>query len=687
MEITNIKEIESNLWAMANKLRGNLDSSEYKHVVLGLIFLKYVSDTFQEKYDEIKSLGDDPEDRDEYEAENIFFVPEEARWENFVSNAKSAKIGMIIDDAMIKIEQENPTLRGVLPKNYARDELDKVKLGELIDLFTFKIGGKFGEEQDLLGRIYEYFLGKFALAEGQNSGSFYTPGCLVKLLVDMLEPFKGRVYDPCCGSGGMFVQSARFIEEHAGRKDAIHIYGQEFTGTTWKLAKMNLALRGLDGNLGFRDADTFSNDQHKNLKADFILANPPFNMKDYSLNIEDLRWKYGIPPRSNANYAWIQHIVSKLAPKGKAGFLLATKSLASELQAEKTIRENIIKENLVECIVLLPGKLFYSTPAPVSLWILNKNKKSKSTLFIDATQGYEDIDRTHRELSAKNISDICNLYHSWSKNEDTYKDQAGYCKVVDNDEIATKNYSLYPGDYVGIKIDENDFKDRMTAISNVNSDFSSVEQLMIEFTNNTNEVKNLVFQRLNNNNIPMMKVKLRDILVESSEVLGDRPEPEILSCTENAGLVLQSERFSKRVATENTSNYKVVRKTDIVYNPYLLWAGAIDQCLVVDEGITSPAYTVLRIKDDIDPLIVGHILKSNLMKKWYWNISIGTHERRRTAPVEKFLDLEVDIPVYSEQRMIINLHENMMKQLQNIKEIQDILSNTSKALNEYFTGL
>ena len=380
--MTTINEIEKNLWEMADKLRGNIAASAYKDVVLGLIFLKYISDSFDEKYQNLLNEGEGfEEDEDAYLADNVFFVPKEARWDYIKSSAKQSVIGQIIDEAMIAIEKENKTLKGVLPKNYARPELDKTKLGELIDLFSFNLGNQDARSQDLLGRVYEYFLGKF----GSTEGEFYTPPSIVKLLVGMIEPFKGRVYDPCCGSGGMFVQSARFVEEHQGRKDDIHIYGQEFNADTWKLAKMNLAIRGIDGNLGERDADTFGNDQHKTLRADFILANPPFNISDYTLQTDDSRWKFGVPPTGNANYAWISHIISKLSPRGTAGFVMANGSMSTSTKAEVEIRKNIIEEGLVDCIVTLPSQLFYNVSIPVCIWLVTKDKENRKNniLFID----------------------------------------------------------------------------------------------------------------------------------------------------------------------------------------------------------------------------------------------------------------------------------------------------------------
>jgi len=464
-------EFENKLWEMADKLRGNIQPSDYKDVVLGLIFLKYISDSFEEKYNELVAEGDGfEEDRDAYIAENVFFVPPSARWEKIKKNAKQSTIGQIIDEAMTTIERENRSLKGVLPKNFARPELDKTKLGELVDLFSFNLGSKEAKAQDILGRVYEYFLGKF----GSSEGEFYTPPSIVKLLVGMIEPYKGRVYDPCCGSGGMFVQSSRFVEEHQGRKDDIYIYGQEFTAATWKLCKMNLAIRGIDGNLGERDADTFGNDLHKNLRADFILANPPFNVSDYTLIQDDFRWKYGIPPKGNANYAWIQHIISKLSPKGGvAGFVLANGSMSTSTKAEAEIRKNIIEADdtgLVDCIVTLPSNLFYNVTIPVCLWFLSKkraNRKGK-ILFIDARKMGTMVTRRHRELSQEEIAKICDTYHNWRDGNEAYEDIQGFCKSATIEEVREHEYILTPGRYVGIEEAEEDdepFDDKMTRLT------------------------------------------------------------------------------------------------------------------------------------------------------------------------------------------------------------------------------
>ncbi|MBS3973040.1 MAG: SAM-dependent DNA methyltransferase [Erysipelotrichia bacterium] len=457
--------IESQLWEMADKLRGNISANEYKDVVLGLIFLKYISDSFDERYQELVAQGEGfEEDEDFYIAENVFFVPQLARWGYIKSNAKQPTIGQIIDDAMILIEKENKSLKGVLPKNYARPELDKIKLGELVDLFSFNLGNKEAKSQDILGRVYEYFLSKF----GSTDGEFYTPPSIVKLLVGMIEPYKGRVYDPCCGSGGMFVQSAKFVEQHQGRLGDISIYGQEYNASTWKLAKMNLAIRGIDGNLGERDADTFGNDQHKTLRADYILANPPFNISDYSLQQDDVRWKYGIPPLGNANYAWISHIISKLSPSGIAGFVMANGSMSTSNKQELEIRKNIIEAGLVDCIVAMPSQLFYTVAIPVCLWFVTKNKANRKDkiLFIDARKMGTMVTRKHREFSDYEISSIYNTYHFWRDNKE-YIDVDGFCKSSSIEEVRLNSYSLTPGRYVGIESNDNlddEFSEKMESL-------------------------------------------------------------------------------------------------------------------------------------------------------------------------------------------------------------------------------
>ncbi len=446
---------EHQLWLAANALRSNMDASEYKHVVLGLIFLKYISDAFEEQHAKLEteiSKGANPEDPEEYQAVNIFWVPQEARWSSLKANAKQPTIGKVVDDAMLAIERDNPALKGVLPKDYFHQRLDKQRLGQLIDLISnIGLGDKANRSKDILGRVYEYFLSQFASAEGKRGGQFYTPSSVVNTLVKMLAPYKGRVYDPCCGSGGMFVQSIEFVQAHANgngskARAAVSVYGQESNHTTWRLAKMNLAIRQIENNLGKEPADTFHHSLHPDLKADYILANPPFNDSDWrgELLKNDKRWKYGTPPTSNANYAWIQHFIHHLSATGLAGFVLANGSMSSNQSSEGEIRKKIIEADLVDCMVALPGQLFYATQIPVCLWFIARNKKNGRfrdrrghALFIDARKLGVMTDRVHRELTDADIAKIADTYHSWRGDSAAgdYEDIPGFCKSATLDEI------------------------------------------------------------------------------------------------------------------------------------------------------------------------------------------------------------------------------------------------------------
>ena len=443
---------EEAIWRAADKLRGNLNASEYEGVVLGLIFLKYISDKFEAKYQEL--LEDelaDVEDKDEYEAEGVFFVPQEARWRVISLAAHTPEIGKVIDDALDAIERENPKLKGVLPGNYARPELDKRRLGDVVDLFTNIHMLASGDEKDLLGRVYEYCLQKFASMEGKNAGEFYTPSCIVRTIVEILQPYVGRVYDPCCGSGGMFVQSAKFIQNHQKDINNISVYGQEANPSTWKMAHMNVAIRGLEANLGKSYADTFFNDQHPTLKADFIMANPPFNLSDWGADKleKDVRWKFGIPPAGNANFAWMQHMIHHLSPIGRIGLVLANGALSSQTGGEGAIRQKIVEADLVEGIIALPSQLFYSTGIPVSLWFLSRNKQQAGkVLFIDARNMGTMVTRAVRELMQEDIQKIADTFEAFRKG--TLEDEAGYCAIKSLQDIKAQDYILTPGRYVGI---------------------------------------------------------------------------------------------------------------------------------------------------------------------------------------------------------------------------------------------
>ena len=462
--------LETQLWKAADKLRKNIDAAEYKHVVLGLIFLKYISDAFEALYTQLKAeedMGADPEDRDEYRAENVFFVPQIARWNYLKNRAVSPEIGKDVDAAMDAIERENISLRGVLPKVYARGNLDPTNLGGLINLISnIAMGAAQERSADVLGHVFEYFLGEFALAEGKKGGQFYTPKSVVKLLVEMLEPYKGRVFDPCCGSGGMFVQSETFVTEHQGRLNDISIYGQESNQTTWRLAKMNLAIRGIDSSqLKWNNEGSFLNDAHKDLKADYVIANPPFNDSDWSgaLLRGDARWQYGDPPTGNANYAWIQHFLYHLSPSGQAGFVLAKGALTTKTSGEYEIRKALVEARLVDCIVNLPAKLFLNTQIPASLWFLSRNRgngkyrnRRDEILFIEARNLGHLINRRTREFSDEDIVQIANIYHNWRNVDGDYEDIQGFCRSAPIEEVRIFDFVLSPGRYVGLPEEDDD---------------------------------------------------------------------------------------------------------------------------------------------------------------------------------------------------------------------------------------
>ena len=483
-----IDDYRADLWRMADALRGSMDAADYKHVVLGLIFLKYISDAFEELHTRLegeRNQGADPENRDEYLAEDIFWVPPEARWWNIQSQARQPTIGQIVDSAMIVMERENPVLREVLPKDYAREALDKQRLGRVIDLVSgINLGSAEARTADVLGHVYEYFLEQFALAEGRKGGEFYTPRSVVGLLVEMLEPYQGRVYDPCCGAAGMFVKSVDFVRAHTtgngnGGKASgdLSIYGQESNYTTWRLAKMNLAIRGIEGRIFH--GDSFHNDQHPDLRADYILANPPFNVSDWGGERlrDDKRWEYGVPPAGNANFAWVQHFLHHLAPRGAAGFVLANGSMSSNQSNEGEIRRNLVAADLVDCIVALPGQLFQSTQIPACLWFLSRNRKSGAfrdrrgeVLFIDARKLGHMTDRTHRALSQDDISRIADTYHAWQGKDiaGEYTDVPGFCKSATLDEVRKHGHILTPGRYVGAEAqadDEEPFEEKMTRLA------------------------------------------------------------------------------------------------------------------------------------------------------------------------------------------------------------------------------
>jgi len=511
---------EEKLWASADKLRGSLDAAEYKHVVLGLLFLKYISDAFQARREELEALIADPEsdyftdgdddwanqtleDKDEYASKNVFWVPPEARWKQLQAQAKRPDIAKLIDDGMYAIERDNQRLKNVLPRDYARRGIPAERLGELIDLISgIGLGDKESRAKDILGRVYEYFLGKFAAAEGKLGGEFFTPKSIVKLLVEMIEPYKGRVYDPCCGSGGMFVQAERFVEAHEGKVTDISVFGQESNPTTWKLCNMNLALRGIEAHLGEKHADTFHDDLHKDMKADFILANPPFNISDWGgeRRRDDPRWKFGTPPVGNANYAWIQHFIHHLAPNGIAGFVMANGSMSSNSGDEGKIRKSLVENDLIDCMIALPGQLFFTTGIPVCLWFVTRSKaggklagkklrdRRKETLFIDARKHGSLVNRTLRELSDEEIGRIAETYHAWRGEGGEYEDVAGFCKSATTKEIEGHGFVLTPGRYVGAEDIEDDgepFEEKMTRLTaQLQEQFTESDRLQSEIKKN-----------------------------------------------------------------------------------------------------------------------------------------------------------------------------------------------------------
>lgn len=474
--------LEKLLWKAADKLRKNIDAAEYKHIVLGLIFLKYISDAFEELHQKLlvgkgDYAGADPEDRDEYKAENVFFVPPSARWNYLLTRAKLPEIGKDVDSAMDAIERDNASLRDVLPKVYARHNLDPTSLGGLIDLIgNIALGTAKARSADVLGHVFEYFLGEFALAEGKKGGQFYTPRSVVELLVEMLEPYKGRVFDPCCGSGGMFVQSEQFVTEHKGKLNDISVYGQESNQTTWRLAKMNLAIRGIDSSqVKWNSEGSFLNDAHKDLKADYIIANPPFNVSDWSGELlrNDGRWKYGVPPQGNANFAWLQHFIYHLNPTGQAGVVLAKGALTSKASGEGEIRRALVEAGLIDCIVNLPGKLFLNTQIPAALWFMSRDRSNhkfrdrrKEILFIDARNLGFMINRRTRELSKEDTQKIAGTYHAWRTPKGRYEDVPGFCHAASIERVKELDYVLTPGRYVGLADEEDDFnfEERFTSL-------------------------------------------------------------------------------------------------------------------------------------------------------------------------------------------------------------------------------
>ena len=562
---------EEIIWRAADKLRGNLDASEYKNVVLGLIFLKYISDKFEAKFKELqKDEYADPEDKDEYEGAEegrIFFVPQGARWSDILMKAHTPEIGKTIDEALLRIEKENPKLKGILPSNYARPELDKRRLGDVVDLFSNIKMHNASEEKDILGRVYEYCLQKFAALEAKNAGEFYTPSCIVRTIVEVLEPYKGRVYDPCCGSGGMFVQSAKFIENHQKDLRNISIYGQEANHNTWKMAHMNTAIRGLEANLGASSADTFFDDQHPTLKADFIMANPPFNLSDWGADKlqNDKRWLYGIPPSGNANFAWMQHMIHHLSPTGRIGLVLANGALSSQTGGEGVIRQKIVEADLVEGIIALPSQLFYNTGIPVSLWFLSRNKQQKGkVLFLDSRNMGQMVDRAHRELTIEDISKIAKTFSSYRQG--SLENEAGFCAVKTLEEIKAQDYIMTPGRYVGIAEQEDDgepFEEKMERLTNeLATLFGEGRHLEDEINKQLNtigyscEIPTLQAEQAN-----LLRNILRECDVLSEQVLRricDRVIVELNNFEKDSGIAFFSDNYPKHLTFFDKLSLEVI---------------------------------------------------------------------------------------------------------------------------------
>jgi type I restriction enzyme M protein len=688
------ESLEKQLWKTADTLRKNIDAAEYKHIVLGLIFLKYISDAFEELYAKLKAEeaeGADPEDKDEYKAENIFFVPQEARWSFLQAKAKLPTIGTLMDEAMDLIEKENPLeLKGVLPKVFARQNLDPTSLGRLIDeVSKIALGDTKARSADILGHVFEYFLGEFALAEGKKGGQFYTPRSVVELLVEMLEPYSGRVFDPCCGSGGMFVQSEKFVKDHQGKVSDISIYGQESNQTTWRLAKMNLAIRGIDSSqVKWNTEGSFLNDAHKDVKADYIIANPPFNDSDWGGELiqKDGRWRYGTPPSSNANYAWIQHFLFHLSPNGIAGFVLANTSLSISTGIEHNIRKEIVESDLVDCIVELPAQLFFNTQIPACIWFLsrNKQKRKKEVLFIDAKSMGKMMSRTDRELTPNNIEKISKTYRNW-KNEENYSDVAGFCHSASLNDIISNDYTLSSSRYIStvekiinleVNFNETTIPDSLEIINEqignsvfeIKNNWDSIRNLNIKdliqlkkLSSDLTSISTLLYQsvikkyfldfEINNNQLEMIdsnwglipkgwEIKsFEEIFIERKEYVENLGYcPKVYSVT-NLGIQAREGKYSKELS-KSTSKYKVAYRGDMVFG----LSREIPNLDVLEDsiGAFSPAYHIYYPKDVRLGLIVGCIMRLKLMEQT--DILKGGAREGRTLDKDRLMTKKFVIP-------------------------------------------
>ena len=701
---TKPEKIEAQLFKAADKLRKNIDAAEYKHIVLGLIFLKYISDSFEELHTKLKEgkgkfEGADPEDQDEYKAENVFWVPKNARWSYLHSHAKLPTIGKDLDDAMELIEKENPTLKGILPKVFAKPNLDKSALGGLIDLIgNIALGDEAAKSKDILGKVYEYFLGEFALAEGKKGGQFYTPACVVKLLVKMIEPYKGRVYDPCCGSGGMFVMSEKFVQEHQGRIDDISIYGQESNQTTYRLARMNLAIRGIDGSqVKWNSEGSFLKDAHPDLKADFLLANPPFNQKDWGRDLlqNDGRWKYAIPPEKNANFAWLQHMIFHLAPRGKAGIVLGNGSLVSDENADSTIRKGILEDDLVECVVLLPNDIFHNTDIPASLWFINrdKNHNSGKVLFIDARQKYKRITRKRVEITDEQIEEITNTFNKFKASNGGYKDKKGFCKVVDIETIRDHQYFISPGRFVEVvDIEKNkDLQKEINILNETIEQYPKNKPLDKKINSVINEYGKILFEKhflQYNGKVVSTEIgeipanweiaTMGDILEEVSLKNRKNQDYPVYSVTKNRQFVLSDEYFNKQVYSADLKNYKIISEFQFGYNPARINIGSIGFFNLDEFGLVSPAYTVFKAKDNISPYFVWYLLNSYRIFELIKNFCVGT-----VRQVFRFNDFSYIKFAMPPKELISEFEKDMQKMIEIKKRAeQDVLDDFSKLISD-----
>jgi type I restriction enzyme M protein len=689
--------LEKQLWKAADKLRKNIDAAEYKHVVLGLIFLKYISDAFEELYDKLKSgkgeyAGADPEDKDEYKAENVFFVPETARWKYLLSKAKQPTIGKSVDEAMDALEKENTSLKGVLPKVYARQNLDPTSLGELIDLIgNIALGDAKSQSADVLGHVFEYFLGEFALAEGKKGGQFYTPRSVVELLVQMLKPYKGRVFDPCCGSGGMFVQSEKFVEDHQGKINDISIYGQESNQTTWRLAKMNLAIRGIDSSqIKWNNEGSLLNNSHKDLKVDFIIANPPFNDGDWSGQLlkKDGRWKFGVPPVSNANFAWVQHFTYHLSTTGTAAFVLADTSLSTMSAEEANIRKGLIESNLIDCIVSLPSHLFSNTQIAACIWFISRKRSNdklnpeKEVLFIDSSRKGKLIKRKNRILRDTEIELISDTYQNWKEKHENYKDSSGFCKSVDLSIIEDNNYVLAPNRYIepakqkietNINIESEDIVNELSRLTD------TINEVSIDLLNDINaEVEpkigairkiNLLSEELNIYSSDLYKGIIKKYFLDYNlnSSLDNKPPknweekkfgdlfkerklkvkqlgfcPPVYSLT-NSGIQSREGNFTKDLS-KSKDNYKVAFEGDMVFG----LSREIPNLDVFNnkQGAFSGAYHIYSPYDIRLGLLIGALMRLKLMEQT--DILKGGAREGRGLDKHKLLNKKFIVPTNDE---------------------------------------